>query len=242
MSRTHPLLTPTRPRSTPMRRTAFIAGALYLITFLTSVPTLALYRPVQDHADFVLGAGSAAGVLAGASLEVLLAVSCVGTAAVLFPVARRQSETAALGFLASRLVEGGLVLVGVASLLSIISLRTDAGTADPASLVTASQVLVALYNRVFLLSQSLMPAFSALCLGWVMYRSGLVPRPIPLLGLLGAPLLLASDAAILWGTYGPQSPLAVLAALPVALWELAFGVWLLARGFTQAPRIGAPAA
>jgi hypothetical protein len=223
-----------------MRRTAFVAGALYLITFLTSVPTLALYRPVQEHADFVLGAGSTTGVLAGASLEVLLAISCVGTAVVLVPVARRQSEAAALGFLASRLIEGGLILVGVTSLLSIISLRQDHGSLDPASLLTAGQVLTAVYNRAFLLSQSLMPAFSALCLGWVMYRSRLVPRPIPLLGLLGAPVLLTSDAAILWGAYGPQSPLAVLAALPVALWELAFGVWLLARGFVQTPDVDAP--
>jgi Domain of unknown function (DUF4386) len=244
---------PARPRSaatsarrTALRRTAFAAGALYLITFLTSVPTLALYRPVLTHDDFVLGSGSTTSVLAGTSLEVLLAVSCVGTAAVLFPVVRRRSETAAVGYLAARLIEAGLILVGVTSLLSIITLRQDHGSAEPGSLVTAAQVLVAVYNRAFLLSQSLMPAFSALCLGSALYRSRLVPRAIPLLGLLGAPLLLASDAAILWGSYGPQSPFAVLAALPVALWELALGLWLLLRGFQPAPldtasEVGQPA-
>jgi hypothetical protein len=236
MSTTVPAVAgPRRPSAPPSRRTASIAGALYLVTFLTSVPTLALYRPVQDHADFVLGAGSATSVLAGASLEVLLALSCVGTAVVLFPLARRQSEEAALGYLASRLVEGGLILVGVASVLSIVTLRQDAAASDPASLLTAGQTLVAVYNRAFLLSQSLMPAISALCLGWIMYRSGLVPRPIPLLGLVGAPLLLASDTAILWGAYGPTSPLAALAALPVAIWELSLGARLLFRGFLPAP-------
>jgi hypothetical protein len=114
-------------------------------------------------------------------------------------------------------------------------LRHNPGPPDPASLVTAGQVLVAVYHQAFLLSQSLMPAFSALCLGSVLYRARLVPRGIPLLGLLGAPLLLASDAAILWGAYGPQSPLAVLAALPVALWELALGIWLVAKGFPTTP-------
>lgn len=215
----------------PSRRTAFVAGALYLVTFLTSVPTLALYRPVQDRADFVLGAGSATSVRTGAWLEVLLAVSCVGTAVVLFPVVRRHSERAALGFVASRLVEGGLILVGVASMLSIVTLRQDAATSGPASLLTAGQALVAVYNQTFLLSQSLMPAISALCLGSIMYRSGLVPRSIPLLGLAGAPLLLASDTAILWGAYGPTSPLAALAALPVAVWELSLAAWLVFRGF-----------
>ena len=238
MNVTLPSLTPTRRQPTPLRRTAVAAGALYLLTFLTSVPTLALYRPVLDHPDFVLGTGSTTSVLAGTSLEVLLALSCVGTAVALFPVARRHRETAALGFVASRLIEGGLILLGVASLLAIVTLRQNSAASDTASLLTASQTLVAIYHRVFLLSQSLMPAISALCLGSVMYRSGLVPRPIPLLGLLGAPLLLASDAAILWGSYGPESPLAVLAALPVALWELALGAWLMARGFRPAAQLG----
>ncbi|WFR70985.1 DUF4386 domain-containing protein [Prescottella defluvii] len=235
MSIAAPSPIPPHRQPAPGRRTAFIAGALYLVTFLTSVPTLALYRPVLEDADFVLGAGSTTGVLAGACLEVVLALACVGTAVVLFPVARRHSEAAALGFVASRLIEGGLILVGVASLLSIVTLRQDAALADPAALRTAGQTLVAVHDRSFLLGQSLMPAISALCLGSVMYRSGLVPRVIPLLGLVGAPLLLASDAAILWGSYGPVSPLAVLAALPIALWELALAVWLVARGFLPVP-------
>ncbi|WP_430332857.1 DUF4386 domain-containing protein [Rhodococcus sp. ACT016] len=232
--------TPRYRPQTPGRRTAFVAGALYLVTFLTSVPTVALYQPVLDHADFVLGAGSTTGVLAGACLEVLLALSCVGTAVVLFPIARRHSEAAALGFVASRVIEGGLILIGVASLLSIVTLREDAALTDPASLLTAGQTLVAVHDRSFLLGQSLMPAISALCLGSVLYRSGLVPRAIPMLGLVGAPLLLASDAAILWGGYSPVAPVAVLAALPIALWELALAVWLVARGFLPTPVVVQP--
>lgn len=134
-------MTPTTPAATGpatdrMRRTARMTGVLYLLTFV-SIPTLALYRPVRDRVDFVLGAGSDTGVLWGAFCEVVVALACVGTAVVLFPVAKRQSETAALGFVTARVVEAGLIIVGVVNVLSIVTLRRDvAGTdgADPAAL------------------------------------------------------------------------------------------------------------
>jgi hypothetical protein len=239
MSATSQSLAATRP----MRRTALLAGLLYLLTFVTSIPTLLLYRPLRDHADFVLGAGSAAGVTCGALLEIALAVSCVGTAVVLFPVAKRQSERAALAFLASRVVEACLILVGVIGLLAILRLRHGvAGTAgaNADSLITASHTLVAVYDGTFLLGQSLMPVMSALCLGSVLYRSRLVPRIIPAVGLIGAPLLLASDIAIFCGVYPQGAALAGLAALPIAAWEIALGVWLVVKGFQPSPLLLRP--
>jgi Domain of unknown function (DUF4386) len=231
-------LTPaaTRPAPDPMRRTSLAAGILYLITFV-SVPTLMVFQPVQDGADFVLGAGDDTGVLWGALSEVVVALAGIGTAVVLFRVARRQSETAALGFVTARVLEAALILVGVVSILTLLTLRNDvAGTAgaDPASLVTTGHTLVATYNWAFLLSQSLMPVFNALCLGYVMYRSGLVPRILPTLGLIGAPLLLASDVAVFFGAYDRMAPIAALAALPIAAWELSLGVYLTVRGFRPA--------
>jgi hypothetical protein len=223
----------TRPPMDPMRRTSLAAGILYLISFV-SIPSLFLYDPVRDDADFVLGAGSDTGVLGAAFLEVVVALAGIGTAVVLFRVAKRQSETAALGFVTARVLEAALILVGVVNMLSIVTLRHDvAGSAgaDPASLVTMGQAHLATYDWAFLLGQSLMPVFNALCLGYVMYRSGLVPRILPLVGLLGAPLLLASDVAIFFGVYDRLSPVAALAALPIALWELSLGVWLVTKGF-----------
>src|ERR671921_2141010 len=187
----------------PMRRTSRAAGILYLITFV-SVPTLMVFQPVRDGADFVLGSGSATGVLWGAFSEVVVALAGIGTAVVLYPVAKRQSETAALGFVTARVLEAALILVGVVSILTLLTLRNDvAGTAgaDPAALVTTGHTLVATYDWAFLLSQSLMPVVNALCLGYVMYRSGLVPRILPTIGLIGAPLLLASDIAVFFGVY-----------------------------------------
>ncbi|HEY0509094.1 MAG TPA: DUF4386 domain-containing protein [Blastococcus sp.] len=225
-----------RPAPDSMRRTSLAAGILYLITFV-SIPTLFLYNPVRDDADFVLGAGSDTGVLWGAFLEVVVALAGIGTAVVLFRVARRQSETAALGFVTARVLEAALILVGVVNLLSLITLRNEvAGTsgADAASLVTIGQTHLATYDWAFLLSQSLMPVFNALCLGYVLYRSGLVPRILPIIGLIGAPLLLASDIAIFFGVYDRVSPVAALAFIPIAVWEFSLGVWLVTKGFNPA--------
>ena len=225
---------PLAESPSPGRRRAFTAGVLYLVTFLTSIPTLVLYGPLRDHADLVLGVGGTTSVRVGMVLELALAAACVGTAVVLYPVLRHRDESAALGFVASRVVEAALILVGVVSLLSILRLRDDVTggpAADPDSLVTAGQALLAVYDGTFLLGQSLMPVFSALCLGSVLYRSRLVPRILPAVGLVGAPLLLASDIAVVLGAVPQGTALAALAALPIASWELALGVWLIAKGF-----------
>ncbi|MGH3439680.1 MAG: DUF4386 domain-containing protein [Sciscionella sp.] len=229
-----------------MRRISLTAGVLYLLTFV-SIPTLALYQPVKDHVGtFVLGAGSDTGILWGALSEVVVGIAGIGTAVVLYPVAKRVSQTAALGFVTARVLEAALIFVGVVSLLSIITLRNDvAGTtsADPASLVTTGHGLVAVYNSAFLLSQSLMPVACDLLLGYVLYRSGLVPRVLPIVAFVGAPLLLASDTAVFFGAYTNVSLLAGLAALPVAAFELSLGVWLVVKGFRPTPltSIAAPA-
>jgi Domain of unknown function (DUF4386) len=234
----------TEPSTDPMRRTSLAAGILYLITFV-SIPTLALYQPVREQADFILGAGSDAGVRWAALTEVVVALACIGTAVVLYPVARRQSPTAAIGFVSARVLEAGLIIVGVVNVLAVLTLRQDvAGTpgADEGALITTGHTLAAAYDWTFLLSQSLIPAFNALFLGYVMYRSGLVPRILPILGLVGAPLLLASDVAIFFGLYDRMAPVAVLTALPIAVWELSLGVYLTVKGFRPAAVAALPSA
>ncbi len=243
MSTTVDAFAATRPPMDRMRRTSLAAGILYLITFV-SIPTLIVFQPVRNGADFVLGAGSDTGVLLGAFSEVIVALAGIGTAVVLFPVAKRVSETAALGFVASRVVEGALIIVGVVSVLSLVTLRNDvAGTADAdaASLVTTGHTLAATYDWTFLLSQSLAPVFNALCLGYVLYRSGLVPRILPTIGLIGAPLLLAADIAIFFGVFDRTGPIA-LAALPIAVWEFSLGVYLTVKGFKPSAVAALPSA
>jgi hypothetical protein len=213
-----------------LRRTALVAGALYLVTFV-SIPTLALYGPVHDP-KYIVGPGPDTGVIVGAILEMIVALASIGTAVMLFPVVKRQNEGVALGFVGSRVLEAGTIFAGVACLLSVVTLR-QAGVG--AAGLVAAQTLVALYDRLFLVGQSFMPAVNALLLGSLLYQSRLVPRVLPLLAFIGAALLVASDIGVLFNIWGQRSSLAGLLALPIALWEFSLGVWLVVKGFTPSP-------
>jgi hypothetical protein len=223
---------------TSTRKTALVAGVFYLITFV-SIPTLALYGPLKNHRDWILGSGSHTGVLVGGFLEVIVALAGIGTAVTLYPVVKRQNEGVALGFVTARVLEAAMIFTGVVSLLSLVTLRQDLGGtagaagANAAALVTTGASHVAIYNWTFLLGQSLMPGINALLLGSLLYRSRLVPRVIPVLGLIGAPLLICTVIATLFGGIKLGSP--ELAALPIAAWELSLGVWLVIKGFTPCP-------
>ncbi len=222
----------------PMRKTAFAAGGFYLITIITSIPALVLYGPVLKNPDYIVSSGADARVLWGGFLEMILALACIGTAVTLFPVVKRQSEGVALGFVAVRVLEAAFIVVGIVSLLSVVTLRqglAGAAGADAASLVTVGKSLVAIHNWTFLLGPGLIPGVNALLLGTLMYRSGLVPRAIPVLGLIGGPLLLASATATLLGLYPQVSVWSGIATIPVALWEAALGVWLVVKGFKPSP-------
>ena len=211
-----------------LRKTALVAGALYLLTFV-SIPTLFLYGPVHDP-KYIVGPGPDTGVVFGGILEMIVALAGIGTAVALYPVVKRQNEGVALGFVGSRVLEAATIFAGVVFLLSVVTLR-QAGV-GAAGLVTA-QALVAMYNRTFLVGQSLMPVVNALLLGSLLYQSRLVPRVLPLLAFTGAALLVASDIGVLFSLWGQTSSVAALAALPIALWEFSLGVWLIAKGFRQ---------
>ena len=220
---------------TSLRKTALVAGIFYLITFI-SIPTLALYGPVKNHRDWILSSGSHTGVLVGCLLEVIVALAGIGTAVTLYPVVKRQNDGAALGFVAARVLEAAMIFTGVLSLLSLVSLR-QGGTAgtDAAALVTTGASHVAVYNWTMLLGQTLMPCINALLLGSLMYRSRLVPRIIPIVGLIGAPLLIAGVIATLFAGTGHISAFQAIATLPVAAWEFSLGVWLVVKGFRPCP-------
>src|SRR5580692_10439869 len=190
------------PMTSP-RKTALVAGIFYLITFV-SIPTLAIYGPVRDHPDWILGSGGHTAVLVGGFLEVIVALAGIGTAVTLYPVVKRQNEGLALGFVTARVLEAVMIFTGVVSLLSLLTLKQDLGGttgANTAALVAVGASHVAVYNWTFLLSQSLMPGINALLLGTLMYRSRLDPRIIPLLGLIGGPLLIIAVFATLFGQH-----------------------------------------
>ena len=220
----------------PTRRTSFITGVLFIITYLTSIPAaLVLYTPVLEDPNFIVGAGSDTGVAVGAFLEVLLIVANVGTAVALFPILKRQNEPLALGYVTARLVECTFIAIGIVSLLAVVTLRQDAAAAaggDPGSVLTAGRSRVAVHDWTFLLGPGFIGVVgTGLILGWLMYRSGLVPRGMALLGLVAGPILCAGGIAVLFGVIEPDSALKNLAAAPEFVWELLLGIYLMVKGF-----------
>ncbi|TDC19842.1 DUF4386 domain-containing protein [Actinomadura bangladeshensis] len=221
-----------------VQRTARIAGVWFILTFVFSIPAVLLYDPVLNDANYILGAGADAQVRAGALLEILTAVANIATAVVLFPVLKRQSESIALGYIGLRIVESTVIVMGIASVLAVVALRQDVAGGGGADAVGIGQSLVALKNQTFLLG----PAFCAglgngLLLGYLMYRSGLVPRPMALIGLVGGPIACATATAVLFGAYEQQSPVNFLFTAPEIVWEASLGIWLLIKGFRPAALI-----
>ena len=219
-----------RTSMSPMRKTSLLAGSLYLLTFV-SIPTLALYNQVKG-ANYMLGAGPDTTTIIGGVLEIIVALAGIGTAVVLYPVLKKQQESAALALIAARILESGTIFVGVAFLLSIVTLRH--GGSGAGALVT-SHALAALYDRIFLLGQSFMPAVCDMLLGCMLYRSRLVPRTLSLIGIVGAVTLLVGYSAVLFGVIGQHSSLAMLSAVLVALFEFSLGVYLVIKGFKRLP-------
>ena len=211
---------------TSLRKTALAAGVLYILSFV-SIPTLFLYKSVRGP-NYILGPGPDTAVIFGGVLEVIVALAGIGTAVALYPVVKRQNEGIALGFVGARTLEGGTILVGVACLLSVVNLR-QAGAGPDA--VATSQALVAFYGSIFLLGQSLIPAVNGVLIGSLLYRSRLVPRGLPLLGFLGAFLLVVAFGISIAHPGREVSALAALLALPIAVWEFSLGVYLTVKGF-----------
>ena len=223
---------PTTDPADRTRRIALAAGALYIVTFVTSIPVLGMYDHALHDVDFIFGAGSDLPVRLGGLLEVVCGLAGIATAVVLYPVTRRVHRAAAIGFVGSRTMEAAMIFVGVLSMLSMVTLRHDAAGADAASLTTAWHSLVALKNWTFVLGPGYMPAVNALCLATIVYRARLVPRLIPAVGLVGAPLLVLSSTVTLFGGWEQVSTPAMLLALPIAAWEFSLGMWMMFKGFT----------
>jgi Domain of unknown function (DUF4386) len=219
------------------RRTARIAGILFVATFVTSIGALLLYDPVLNNVGYITGGGADTRVLLGAFLELLLIIANIGTAVVLFPILRRQNETMALGFVTARVVESVFIAVGILSLLTIVTLRQDlAGSADAATLDTVGRSLVAVHDWTFLLGPGFVVGIgNGMLLGYLMYRSALVPRRMAVLGLIGGPLICVSGIAVLFGGIDAGSAAQAIATVPEFVWELSLGIYLIVKGFKVSP-------
>ena len=222
------------------QKIARITGVLFVITYITSIPAFFLYGPLLDDPRYIVGGGAADnGASLGALLELILIVANIGSAVVLYPVVKRVSEILALGFVTARVIESAFIAVGILSVLSLMTLRQEAAAgADAGSLLAVGQSLVAVQSWTFLLGPGFVVGVgNGLILGYLMYRSGLVPRRLALLGLIAGPVLLARFVGILFGVFEPGSVLGGLMVVPEFIWELAFGIWLIVKGFNPSAAI-----
>jgi Domain of unknown function (DUF4386) len=229
-------MTERRSDMTSDRRTALAVGVLFILTFVTSIAAVFAYGSVLTDPSYVTGAGADTGVFLGAFLELLLIITNIGCAVVLFPVLKWQNEAVALGYVTARLVECTFILVGILSVLAVVTLRQDAASAAAGSFSTVGTSLVAVKNWTFLLGPGFVDGLgTGLMLGWLMYRSGLVPRRMAWFGIVGGPLLAASGIAVLFGVIPQFSPWQSLATVPEFIWEAFLGLWLTFKGFSRSP-------
>jgi hypothetical protein len=215
-------------------KTARLAGIFFLLTFVTSIPAVLLYEPLLKHTNYILGAGADHRIAFGAFLEVLLAISNIATAVVLFPILRRQSESLSLGYVASRTLESTIIVVGLISVMTVVTLRQDlAGTgANAETLTVAGRSLVAFHDWTFLLG----PQFCAglgngLLLGYLLYASRLVPPRMALIGVFGGPLAFLAGCLVLLGAIDQGSAVQGVLTIPEFIWELALAIYLIVKGF-----------
>ncbi len=208
---------------------------MFLLTFITSIAAVILYNPALKDA-YIVGAGSDTRVRLGLFCEVILIIANVGSALALFPILKRQNETLALGYVTARLVESTFIAIGIVSLLALVTLHQKAAGADAGALVPVAKSLVAVRNWTFVLGPGFVVGVgNGLILGYLMYRSGLVPRGMAMLGLVGGPLICVSGALVLFDVIGRGSAAQGIATVPEFLWELSLGIYLTVRGFKASP-------
>jgi hypothetical protein len=217
---------------TTTRKLALGAGLFYIATFVFSIPTLGMTDTFVNDPNFVHGAGSSTAVAWAALFDMLTGLTGIGTAVMVYPVIKRFGRTNAIGFVASRTLEAAVLAVSAISLLSVVTLRNDLGATNAAGLDAAAAALVAVHKWTFLLGPGFMATVNALFFASVLRRSGLVPRLIPTIGLVGAPVLAFSSIVTLLGGWSQTSSIAMLCTLPIATWELSVGVYMALKGFT----------
>lgn len=232
----------TSNRMNSSRKIALVTGILFVITYVTSIPpVLFLYVPLLEDPRYIVGAGTDNSVLWGVFLELLLIIANIGTAVVLFPLLKRMNEIFALGFVTARVMESVFIAVGILSILTVVTLRQDlAGVvnADAATLVMVGKALVALQYWTFQLGPGFIVGIgNGLLLGYLMYKSALVPRRMALLGIIAGAVLLARFVGILFGVFEPGSVLASIMVIPEFIWELLLGIWLIVKGFNSSAAI-----
>jgi hypothetical protein len=219
----------------PLRRTATIVGWLFVLTYVTSIAAkIALYPPLFEGNN-ITGPGEDTRVLWGAFSEAILIIANIGTATDIYTVIKRKHPNLAISFVAARIMESVFIGVGILSVLTVVTLRQDYADTDGAAaagLTAVGDALVALQEWTFALGPSFVVGVGNGCiLGYIMYRTGLVPRRLAMFGLIGGPLIILSGSAAMLGIIELDGTWQQLSAAPEFVWELGLGLYQIVKGF-----------
>jgi hypothetical protein len=210
---------------------ALVAGLFYIATFAFSIPALGFYDSALHDANWVHGAGSHNGVAWGGFFEIITALTGIGTAVAVYPVIKRHAPARALGFVASRTLEAAAIFTGVMALIAMYVMRQDLASTNATGVDAVMKGLIGLHDGSFLVGPGFMASINALCFATVLYQTRLVSRWIPTLGMIGAPILMASNIATLFGGWEQVSGIAMVCTLPIAVWEFSVGCHMTFKGF-----------
>jgi Domain of unknown function (DUF4386) len=222
----------TKGRTVDPKRIARTFGVWFLLTWVFAIAGRELLHPAYSDPDYILGAGSDVRVQLGAVFDFLLIIANIATGVVLYPIAKRHSQIGALGYVTARIMESAFIMVGILSLMSIVALRQDASGLTDAALEATGRSLATVYEYAFLFGPGLVVGFgNGLILGWLMYSSGLVPRRLAMLGLIGGPSLIVAFVLVLFGVVETGSAGQFVFSLPEMVWEAALPIYVIWKGF-----------
>ena len=219
------------------RKNEILIGVLFILAAVTAIIGLALYQPILNDADYIVKASAnETQVIWGAFCELILAFSVIGIAVMMYPILNKENESIAIGYVCFRLLEATIIIIGIISLLSVVTLNqefTKAVNPNVISFLTAGKLLITLHNWTFLFGPNLALGPGTLMMSFVLYKSKLVPRFIYILGLIGGPLIFSCAVLVMFGVFLQISIWGVLLAIPVFAYEMTLAVWLIVKGFNS---------
>ena len=213
------------------RKTAKTAAIFYFISWVGSIAGLIFYGPVLKNSNYLTGGASDNHIVIGAILELVCAFANIGTGVALYPVVKRYSESLALGYAALRTLESAVIAAGVLPILAIISLRQSTGSA--AGINDLATSMISFHNLSFIVGPSLICGVNTTVMAYALFKSGLVARFVPTLGLIGGPLVFVSGVLQLFGVAEQASSVTALMAVPVFAWEISLASHLFFKGFRK---------
>ena len=219
------------------RDIAILVGVLYILAAVTAIMGFALYQPILNDPYYIIkSSANETQVIWGAFNELILAFSVIGISVMMFPIVNKENESIAIGYVCFRLLEAVLIIIGIISLLSIVTLNHDFGKAiapNASSYLTSGKLMVTIHNWTFLLGPNLALGPSTLMMSYFLYDSKLVPRLISVLGLIGGFLILTCAVLVMFGVFFQVSVWGAILAIPVFVYEMSLAVWLIVKGFNS---------